>query len=79
MMVAERRERDEGAARRGGVDAGRDPRQQVRGISRRKNDKRAEKRNCTSDEASTRVPSSGSPPATMAAAETPMNAPDVPM
>ena len=48
-------------------------------ISRRKNDSRAEKKNCTSDEATTRVPSSDRPPAATAAAETPMKAPDVPM
>ena len=48
-------------------------------ISRRKNDSRAENRNCTSDETTTRVASSDSPPAATAAADTPMNAPDVPM
>ena len=48
-------------------------------ISRRKNESRAEKKNCTSDEAATRVASSDRPPAATAAAETPMKAPDVPM
>ena len=43
-------------------------------ISRQKNDNRAENRNCTIDETTTRVASSDSPPA-----DTPMNAPDVPM
>ena len=48
-------------------------------ISRRKNDSRAENRNCTSDDTTTRIASSDRPPAATAAADTPMNAPDVPM
>ena len=48
-------------------------------ISQRNSDSRAEKKNCTTDDATTSVASSGSPPAITAATVTPMNAPDVPM
>ena len=48
-------------------------------ISLRKSDRRAENRSCTSAATVTRVASRGRPPATTAAAETLMKAPEVPM